>query len=60
MLVSEDELRLRIKDATDRLEQGKSPAPRSLTNMEDWFSHRKQEIGDEYIGDEYIGDDYDA
>jgi len=53
VLVSEHELRLRIKDATDRLEQGKSPAPNSLTNMEDWFSHRKQKISDEYTGDDY-------
>jgi len=48
VLVSGNELRLRIKDATDRLAQSKSPAPRSLTNMEDWFSHRKQKIGDEH------------
>ena len=44
--VSQDELRLRIRDVTERLEQDKSLAPRSLTNMEDWFTHRKIDVGD--------------
>ncbi len=50
--VSEDELRLRVQDAVIRLGQGGPPIPKSLTNMEDWLSHRKQETEDEYIGDD--------
>lgn len=46
--VSEDELRLRIRDVTERLEQGKPPAPRTLTSIEDWFTRRKADVGDQY------------
>ena len=41
--VTENELRLRIEDAITHLEKGGPPTPRSMANMEDWFSHEYPE-----------------